>query len=217
MPTLDLLVVCHAQSEGNAQGAFGGHGPTPLSERGRLQAERLAAALVAEAEPETRWAIWSSDLPRAIETATPLATRAGVVLKTTPALRERDVGVFTGLPFAEAERRYPEIYRALIARDPSAAIPGAETPAACASRAAALCERAIAELDDDAAAPTRLVLVSHAYAINLMLRRLLRIGDGTPEIFFQTDNAAVHRLRISAQGTWTLRAVNDRAHLGDAA
>jgi broad specificity phosphatase PhoE len=216
MPSIDLLVVRHGQSEGNAQGAFGGHGPTPLSERGRLQADRLAAALASEAEPETRWSIWSSDLPRAVQTATPLTTRLSVTLRTTPALRERDVGVFTGLAFSEAERRYPEVYRALVARDPSAAIPGAETPLACAMRAAALCERAIAELDS-IDAPARLVLVSHAYAINLMLRRLLRISDGTPEIFFQTDNAAIHRLRISGSGVWTLRAINDRAHLGDAA
>jgi broad specificity phosphatase PhoE len=210
--SIDLLVVRHGQSEGNVAGAFGGHGPTPLSELGRRQATRLAEALAAEAEPGTPWSVWASDLPRAIETATPLCERVGVSLRTTPALRERDVGVFTGLAFTEAEARYPEIYRALIARDPSAPIPGAETPAACAARAAAHCERALAELPEGG---SRLVLVSHAYAINLMLRRLLRIGDGQPEIFFQTDNAAIHRLRISARGTWTLRAINDRAHLPD--
>jgi broad specificity phosphatase PhoE len=211
---IDLLVVRHAQSEGNAEGSFGGHGPTPLSALGREQAQKLAVALSGEAEGEARWSIWSSDLPRAVETARPLCEKLGLEMKKTPALRERDVGVFTGLAFTEAERRYPEIYRALVARDPSVEIPGAETPAACAARAAALCERAIAELDrSGGTSPHRLVLVSHAYAIHLMLRRLLRIAEGSPTIYFQTDNAAVHRVRIAPNGTWTLQAINDRAHL----
>ena len=204
----DLVIIRHAESEGNRDGAFGGHGPTPLSIRGHAQARRTAELIAAE--PAAHTAIWSSDLPRALQTAQPLAELLQLPIEATSALRERDVGVFTGLSFVEAERRYPEAYRALVARDPSVPIPGAETAASCAERAAALCERAIAS----AAGPdARVILFSHAYAINLLLRRLLRITDGSPEIFVQTDNAAIHRLRISSRGTWTLRALNERHHL----
>jgi len=47
-------------------------------------------------------AIYSSDLPRAIETANPLARLTGAPLETTDALRERSVGVMEGLTFEEA-------------------------------------------------------------------------------------------------------------------
>ncbi len=211
---LDLLIIRHAESEGNRDGAFGGQGPTPLSAHGRAQAQRtaefLATEFLAQDGAAQRTAIWSSDLPRALETARPLAERLAISLETTPALRERDIGVFTGLSFVEAERRYPDAYRALRARDPSVSIPGAEAAEACAERAAALCARAIAQASGTQA---RVLLFSHAYAINLLLRRLLRIGEGTPEIFLHTDNAAIHRLRLSSRGTLTLRALNERHHL----
>ena len=51
MPVTKLYLIRHGQSAGNAEGRFGGHGPTPLSELGVKQAEAtaaLAAATVAK-------------------------------------------------------------------------------------------------------------------------------------------------------------------------
>ena len=39
MAVTKLYLVRHGQSDGNAEGRFGGHGPTPLSDLGRHQAE----------------------------------------------------------------------------------------------------------------------------------------------------------------------------------
>ncbi len=69
--TTRVLLIRHGQSEGNAAGRFGGHTATPLSQRGRREAEATARALLSEKDRITFVA--SSDLARAMETAEPLA------------------------------------------------------------------------------------------------------------------------------------------------
>src|SRR4051812_10335103 len=82
MPTpTKLFLIRHGQSAGNAEGRFGGHGPTPLSDLGIEQAEKTAKLLVSEGID----VIYSSDLPRAIQTATPLASQLHLEIKATPA------------------------------------------------------------------------------------------------------------------------------------
>ena len=61
-PATHLYLVRHGQSAGNAEGRFGGHGTTPLSELGRKQAQLTAKALA----KERIQVIYSSDLHRAL-------------------------------------------------------------------------------------------------------------------------------------------------------
>jgi len=75
--TTHVVIIRHGQSQGNAEGRFGGHTDTPLSPRGRRQATATARALASEKFN----AIYSSDLPRAIETATPLANLPALASK----------------------------------------------------------------------------------------------------------------------------------------
>ena len=194
----------HGQSEGNEAGRFGGlHGPTPLTARGRAQAEATARALGREGGLSV---IWSSDLVRAVQTAQPISEATGVDIVTTPELRERSVGIFTGLTFAEAEARHPEAYAALMRRDSNACPPEGETHWQCATRAAAWASISAVL----GRARGRVLLVSHAFTLNLMLRRVLGLADSQ---FFQTDNCALHRLKRRRDGGWTVVALNDRAHL----
>jgi probable phosphoglycerate mutase len=201
MSALEILLLRHAQSQGNEEGRFGGHGPTPLTAEGRAQAEATARALAREGGLT---AIVSSDLVRAIQTAQPVSEATRVDIVTTPELRERSVGVFTGLTFAEAAERHPEAYQAMMRRDPNACPPEGETQWQCATRAQACFDRAVT-----ANAEGRVLLVSHAFTLNLILRRLFNLSDSE---FFQTDNCALHRLRRRHNG-WTIVALNDRAHL----
>jgi broad specificity phosphatase PhoE len=70
---------------------------TPLSERGRAQAEQLAARL-ANAGIAT---IRTSDLPRAVATAEALRRRTGAALEHDADLQERSFGAIRGTPYAE--------------------------------------------------------------------------------------------------------------------
>src|SRR5512132_4297052 len=94
----NVLLIRHGQSRGNAERRFGGHTATPLSARGRRQAEATARAL----KPEALTAIYSSDLARAMETAKAVANLTRLPVNGTSAFRERSVGVMEGLTFEDA-------------------------------------------------------------------------------------------------------------------
>src|SRR5918997_2541703 len=118
-----ILLVRHGQSQGNAEGRFGGHSATPLSELGRAQAEAVARTLAAEGVT----AIYSSDLLRAVETARPLARALGLEVNCSDAFRERSVGRMEGLTFEEAAAQFPEEYAALLRRDFEHVLQGGES------------------------------------------------------------------------------------------
>ena len=59
-----------------------------------------------------------------------------------------------------------------------------------------------------------MLFVSHAFTLNLLLRRVLGLAD-SPSVFFRTDNCALHRLKRAPTGFWNVEALNDRRHLID--
>jgi broad specificity phosphatase PhoE len=79
---------------------------TPLSERGRAQAERLAARL---ADAGIR-RIVSSDMARAAMTAASLARSTGLEVEVDPDLRERNFGDHRGTSYAELGERGIELF-----------------------------------------------------------------------------------------------------------
>jgi broad specificity phosphatase PhoE len=98
----------HGESDWNAANRFQGHSDRPLTARGRLQAEALAAEL---AEVAALSAIYSSPLRRALETAAVVGARTGLEPVAMEDLREVDVGAWTGLSRSEVELRFPEEFR----------------------------------------------------------------------------------------------------------
>ena len=69
---------------------------TPLSSRGAEQAARVARRIAGSFAPAV---ILSSDAPRALETAAPLARALGRTVIAEPLLRERDFGDLRGRPY----------------------------------------------------------------------------------------------------------------------
>jgi broad specificity phosphatase PhoE len=101
MPTR-ILLVRHGQSEWNAAGRWQGQQDPPLTDLGRRQA--LAAAdTIGSIE-----AVFASDLQRAMETATIIASKIGVLPVLVDAgFRERCAGEWEGLTRAEIEAAWP--------------------------------------------------------------------------------------------------------------
>jgi broad specificity phosphatase PhoE len=94
-----FVLIRHGESTWNAAGRWQGTGDSPLSERGREQALRLASELADEGIEM----IVASDLTRAVETAAILGDVLGVVPVCDERLRELDVGRWTGLTRGEIE------------------------------------------------------------------------------------------------------------------
>jgi len=102
-----ILLIRHGESEWNAAGRWQGWADAPLSDLGRQQALEAAAAVGAVD------AIVASDLSRAADTARIISEAVGVgPVLTIDALRERDVGEWSGLTRTEIEAQWPGTYEA---------------------------------------------------------------------------------------------------------
>lgn len=204
--TTHVVIIRHGQSQGNAEGRFGGHTDTPLSTRGRRQAQATARALAGE----NFSAIYSSDLPRAIETADPLAKLTGVSLQTTEALRERSVGVMEGLTFEEAAEQHPEQYQALLRRDFEHVLVGGESYRQTLDRASRLLDEAIEQHKGG-----RIVLFAHTGTICILILHLLGALDAPDlkPVWIATANCGIARFDLRDDGFVRLITINDTRHL----
>ncbi len=99
-----LLLARHGETEWNRVGRWQGHADPPLNRTGRQQAAELAERLSGDGIT----AVYASDLARASETARAVAARLGLDVVEDPALREIDVGSWSGLTRAEVSERFPE-------------------------------------------------------------------------------------------------------------
>ncbi len=201
-----LFLIRHGQSAGNAEGRFGGHGPTPLSELGRQQAERTAETLAREGIN----AIYSSDLTRAIQTAQPLADRLKLPIHTSPAFRERHVGVLEGLTFDESKEIYPRDYYALVNRNIHHVISGGESYRHLLRRITAKFHDVMRNHQGE-----RIAIYSHTGAICFLMLHLLgaihRSTKQTPWII--TSNCGINRFEIRSRNNIRVLALNDTRHL----
>jgi probable phosphoglycerate mutase len=87
-----IFLVRHGETVDNARQIMQGQTQGELNEMGFKQAQEVAARLSSEAID----AVVASDLHRAIQTAEIIAKPHGLPVETTPLLRERDWGGFTG-------------------------------------------------------------------------------------------------------------------------
>ena len=100
-----LVFVRHGQSDGNLKRVFTGQADLPLTELGRLQAQRSAEYLYANYKID---AIYSSDLQRSMDTAAATAELFALDVIPEPSLREFFVGDWQGVGFDDIPKQFPE-------------------------------------------------------------------------------------------------------------
>jgi probable phosphoglycerate mutase len=98
-----LLLARHGETDWNLERRWQGHADSDLTLNGRAQAQALAGHLHERGID----AIYSSDLRRARDTAGIVAGELGLPVQVDEALREVDVGEWSGLTTDEIEKRYP--------------------------------------------------------------------------------------------------------------
>jgi len=108
-----FCIIRHGETEWNAERRIQGQIDIGLNDSGRQQA--LAAGRWLRSAGIT--ALYASDLRRAWDTAAEIGRALGLSAVATPELRERRYGVFEGLTYAEAARRFPEGYAAFEGRN----------------------------------------------------------------------------------------------------
>ena len=161
-----VWIVRHGLTDWNAQGRFCGRSDISLSARGREQAQWLATRLrYLVLRPVT---VYASDLPRAYETASSIATSFATPLIVSPEWREIDFGDFEGLTYSEVETRYPEHLGFFTEPDKYAPLHG-EALADVVQRT----QRELTAILQQPSSTQSIIIVSHGGALRALLCSLL--------------------------------------------
>jgi 2,3-bisphosphoglycerate-dependent phosphoglycerate mutase len=158
-----VLLLRHGESA-DPSVFHGAESDVDLSEKGRRQAEAIAAQMVAFSPV----VVVSSAMRRALRTAEPISRSCGVSLRIEPQLHERGVGMLEGTPNNLAEGPWPETVLRWTAGDTAYATPGAESFDDVRNRVLPIWERVATELDN-----STYVIVAHGVVIRVLLLNLL--------------------------------------------
>jgi len=206
-PGTRLVLIRHGEAVSNAEDIVAGHdGCRGLTDRGRRQVVALADRLRRTGELEGATALYSSVLPRAVETAAILRTVLGDVSYAADCLLcERHPGEADGLTWAECDERYG---RLLPADEPERPLsPGGESWLDLLDRA----EEALYRVAQ--AHPRELiVLSSHGGVIGASLVRFLGLPEHGGLTRFHPDNSSITEWAFTGARWWLVR-FNDAAHL----
>jgi broad specificity phosphatase PhoE len=217
---MKLYLVRHGRSAGNLPGRMTGWSEHPLTPLGTSQARRVAARLA----PLGPMPVYSSDLPRALDTARLIAARWAATTAAEPVagaasgaaaqaavgvlpdrrLREIDLGDFEGRSWDEfaADRELAGAF----AREPLAtALPGGESLAMVRKRVLVAFEEIVR---GDRAV---VCLVSHDGPIRTILNHVLGVP---PERHWALSTSHGGLSLLETSRAWiSVRFVNDTSHL----
>ena len=196
----ELLLIRHGETHWNTQQRFQGQADSALTPFGEQQALLLSRRL-ASIEPA---AVYSSDLGRAASTAQFVAAACGLEVVPEPLLRERNVGILTGLTFARIRDEHAAVWERYFEAD--YVIPEGESLQQVVARGREFLARVAAEHADQT-----VVAVSHGALISSLIRDILHIPPSAPRSF-SLFNCALNRLEYT-KGSWRLRVLGDTAHL----
>ena len=188
-----IYLARHGQTAYNVEGRFQGWGAVPLDQTGREQARELATA-VAAVEPAR---LVSSDIARAVETATIVSELIGVELEIDARFAETETGAWTDRSFAEVAAEDPGGFESFVRLEADWGFPGGESFATQAARVAAGLDDWRARSEDGP-----VVIICHA------LRCVMLAGMG------QSDLKTGASLRYDAACEGRFRSSSDRHRRG---
>ena len=195
-----VILIRHGQTDWNSEKRYQGSADIPLNERGREEAKRLQ-----------RWVscqnigrVYSSDRKRASEFAR--IAFEGFTIKEETAFREMGFGVFEGLVYEEAMRRFPDQYSSLIEDPVNTVIPDAEIFSDFRRRVLASFDKIVSENDGGAAA-----VVTHAGPIRIILNRIMKLNSFWD---LKIDSGSIHIVE-TGKGDRSVLVHNDTAYLKD--
>ncbi len=201
---MQLLLIRHAESEGNAAQRAQGWNDEPLTDLGRQQAEALAKRLRGDYDI---CAVYTSSLSRARQTAEIIAKSLGLLVTCDDRLKEYDCGVVTGLRFEEIAVQYPDIARRWAEDSWRVPIPGEEGVEVFQQRVVSAMSDIVARHKEE----DTVAVVGHGGTWRVYLAHLLGLDyrRRQPWVF---DNASLS-LIILGDVRPRIASLNDTCHL----
>ncbi len=201
-----ILLARHGETEWNKIGRVQGWTDIPLSAAGEAQAARLAERLA-----RTPLAgVYSSELSRARQTATPIAARHNLSVQTLPGLREKGYGLWEGLTREDLEQDWSELWHQYhTLRVLEAVVPEGETwPEVCLRVVESLQHILAAHPGAD----ETVLLVGHGGSARALVLEALQAPLPTL-LRLHLDNASLSRLDFAALSDSRVVFLNDTSHL----
>ena len=203
---MEIILVRHAQSEGNAQGLYSGITDDNLTDLGKKQADQVAKYLAATLTKVEK--VYSSPLVRAFDTAKLISK---YLLLAEPELDNRlaeiDLGVWEGQPAQALEASNSDLIEKWKEDPFEVEVPGAEKVNSVKSRIFEFCEE-VSKMG-----LSRIVVVSHATVIHSLLIPLLG-REGKEFWSIRIDNAGISIIEWDSHPQ--VISINQTEHLREA-
>lgn len=204
MPT--LYVVTHAEATHHVEGRVGGWYDSELTALGHRHAESVATALRSRVNETPR--IYTSDLKRALQTATPIAKVFSIDAILSPDLREAGCGVAEGKPTPWLEERIvlpPREGNRLDHR----ICEGAETRREVAARIYPFVDHVFASASDT------VIIVTHGFALTFVISASLGIPlESLAHARYSAAPGSITTLEVDPEwGDRKLLSFNETSHL----
>lgn len=200
---MEVTLVRHGESMGNALNVYQGWGDFGLTELGRRQAKVTMARLA-----DTRYdRILVSDADRAVETANLLFSRQTQLIEPCRSLRGLDCGALCGLTEEQAQETFGELFTKR--KDFDFTPFHGEDPYSMVNRIHQL----MGELE--AGPHESVAVVTHGGPIRAMLFYILELDFVTHFRQFDLCNCGISKIRYK-DNAWRILTINDCYHLADA-
>lgn len=195
-----VFIVRHGETDYNIARRWQGHLDIPLNDNGRAQAKALATHL----QDESIDVIYASNLSRAHETATIIASIKELDVVVDTRLAEFHIGVFGGKNREDIISEMADVYEKWN-EDDDYQVPEGESRREAQVR--------VVEFWNEVIVPSNannILFVSHGGTLRMLFRALI---DDDQEFHF--GNTSLSILDEQVDGTWHVHALNTSPHLED--
>jgi probable phosphoglycerate mutase len=201
MKETEIILIRHGETEWNSQKRMQGHSNSDLSSVGQAQIQALG-----------QWMknvpfdlIYSSDSPRAKQTAEAITQFSGHELQFDQRLREKNLGVFEGLTSEEARERHPEVFRLFKTAGSKYVIDEGESTQQLQDRALEIVNEIRIKHPEK-----RVLLVTHGGFIRVVMKHSLGLSLETPTRFLIRNTGV---FRLVWEDKWLVSQMGGVSHL----
>jgi len=201
MKKTEIILIRHGETEWNSQKRMQGHSNSDLSSVGQAQIQALG-----------QWMkyvpfdlIYSSDSPRAKQTAESITQFSGHELQFDQRLREKNLGVFEGLTSEEARERHPEVFRLFKTAGSKYVIDEGESTQQLQDRALEIVNEIRIKHPEE-----RVLLVTHGGFIRVVMKHSLGLSLETPTRFLIRNTGV---FRLVWEDKWLVSQMGGVSHL----
>ena len=201
MKETEIILIRHGETEWNSQQRMQGHSNSDLSSVGQAQIQALG-----------QWMknvpfdlIYSSDSPRAKQTAESITQFSGHELQFDQRLREKNLGVFEGLTSEEARERHPEVFRLFKTAGSKYVIDEGESTQQLQDRALEIVNEIRIKHPEE-----RVLLVTHGGFIRVVMKHSLGLSLETPTRFLIRNTGV---FRLVWEDKWLVSQMGGVSHL----